>query len=77
MYSAHPLSYPCPQRLQNGLHILRLELMIFRRRMVVIPPDTGGTVVIDASSIGETVVCGTIKDLCHERPRIVECDSNL
>lgn len=50
------------------LHILRLESVIFGRWVVIIPPDTAMTIVVDAGGIREAIFLRTIQHLGHEGP---------
>lgn len=53
-------------------HILRLQIVILGRWMVVIPPHTGLPIRINARSVWKAVFLRAIQHFGHEGPRIVK-----
>jgi hypothetical protein len=45
--------------------------------VVGIPPDTGGTIIINTISIGKSICCRGIEDFAHEGKGIVENGGSL
>jgi hypothetical protein len=58
-------------------HIRRLQLVILLTWVVVIPPDTAGTIVIDTSCIWEAIALGIVKDFGHKAPGTIENSGGL